>query len=87
MVNILVTGSSGLIGSEAVRYFDGLGHHVHGMDNNMRREFFGPQGDTLWNLAHLREVTRQFKHHDIDIRDREAVMRQVKALEARLARG
>jgi CDP-paratose 2-epimerase len=74
MVNILVTGSSGLIGSEAVRHFDGLGHHVHGMDNNMRREFFGPQGDTSWNLSHLKQVTRRFTHHDIDIRDREAVM-------------
>ena len=74
MVNILVTGSSGLIGSEAVRHFDGLGHHVHGMDNNMRREFFGPQGDTSWNLSHLKQVTRRFTHHDTDIRDREAVM-------------
>jgi len=45
-----VTGSSGLIGSEAVEYFDRQGYCVVGMDNNMRRAFFGPQGDTLWNL-------------------------------------
>jgi CDP-paratose 2-epimerase len=69
-----VTGSSGLIGSEAVRYFDGLGHEVHGIDNNMRRDFFGPQGDTTWNLSRLKQSTRKFSHHDIDIRDRDAVM-------------
>ena len=43
---ILVTGSSGLIGSEAVEYFDRQGHTVIGVDNNMRREFFGTPGDT-----------------------------------------
>ena len=46
-VKVLVTGSSGLIGSEAVEYFDRQGHDVTGVDNNMRRVFFGPQGDTL----------------------------------------
>ena len=51
--NILVTGSSGLIGSEAVEYFDRQGHSVIGVDNNMRAEFFGPPGDTLWNLERL----------------------------------
>lgn len=72
---ILVTGSSGLIGSEAVEYFDRQGHAVHGVDNNMRREFFGPPGDTTWNLARLRGMTRHFTHHDLDIRDRERVFR------------
>jgi len=66
---ILVTGSSGLIGSEAVEYFDRQGHCVVGMDNNMRSVFFGPQGDTLWNLERLRSVTRNFISHDLDIRD------------------
>ncbi len=66
---VLVTGSSGLIGSEAVEYFDRQGHCVVGMDNNMRRAFFGPQGDTLWNLERLRSVTRSFVPLDIDIRD------------------
>jgi CDP-paratose 2-epimerase len=70
---ILVTGSSGLIGSEAVEYFDRQGHCVIGMDNNMRRAFFGPQGDTSWNLERLRSVTRNFIPHDIDIRDAEKV--------------
>jgi CDP-paratose 2-epimerase len=70
---ILVTGSSGLIGSEAVEHFDSKGHVVHGLDNNMRREFFGEAGDTTWNLDRLRKVTKRFIHHQIDVRDRSAV--------------
>src|SRR5579862_2529698 len=71
--NVLVTGSSGLIGSEAVEYFDGQGHQVTGIDNNMRREFFGPAGDTTWNLERLKGATRSFSHIDLDLRDRERV--------------
>lgn len=67
---ILVTGSSGLIGSEAVEHFDRQGHNVVGADNNMRREFFGPAGDTLWNLKRLQTITKRFRHVDLDIRDR-----------------
>jgi CDP-paratose 2-epimerase len=72
--SVLVTGSSGLIGSEAVRFYDSLGWHVLGVDNNMRREFFGPQGDTTWNLNWLREQTSRFEHQALDIRDRQAVL-------------
>jgi CDP-paratose 2-epimerase len=72
-MNILVTGSSGLIGSEAVLYFDSLGHRVFGIDNNMRRVFFGPAGDTLWNLERLKSSTKRFQHAAIDIRDRAAI--------------
>jgi len=72
-VQILVTGSSGLIGSEAVEYFAGRGHHVHGVDNNMRGDFFGPQGDTKWRLRQLLDGVRNFTHHGVDIRDRAAV--------------
>ena len=72
--NILVTGSSGLIGSEAVEYFDRQGHRVMGADNNMRRVFFGPPGDTLWNLERLKQATRQFTPVPLDIRDRDGVM-------------
>src|ERR1700691_1548874 len=67
---VLVTGSSGLIGSEAVQYFDRQGHQVVGVDNNMRREFFGPGGDTSWNLERLIKTTSRFEHRDLDIRDR-----------------
>ena len=69
-MKVLITGSSGLIGSEAVAYYDRDGNEVHGVDNNMRREFFGPQGDTRWNLDRLRESTKKFTHHELDIRDR-----------------
>jgi CDP-paratose 2-epimerase len=71
---VLVTGSSGLVGSEAVAFFDERGWEVHGVDNNMRRSFFGPDGDTTWNLARLRQQTRHFTHHDVDIRAREAIL-------------
>jgi CDP-paratose 2-epimerase len=70
---VLITGSSGLIGSEAVEHFDRQGCKVHGVDNNMRRTFFGDPGDTTWNLDRLRKVTRNFTHHDLDIRDRIAM--------------
>lgn len=73
MKRVLVTGSSGLIGSEAVRYFDALGCSVTGIDNNMRRDFFGPQGDTSWNLRWLKEHTTCFRYENIDIRSRRAI--------------
>ncbi len=73
-MNICITGSSGLIGSEAVSYFDGCGHVVWGIDNNMRADFFGPGGDTTWNRDRLLATTRRFEHFDIDIRDRNAVL-------------
>jgi CDP-paratose 2-epimerase len=70
---VLITGCSGLIGSEAVEHFDRAGHMIIGIDNNMRREFFGDQGDTSWNLRRLQELTRTFTHYDADIRDRERI--------------
>lgn len=73
MRKILVTGSSGLIGSEAVMFYDSKSDEVHGIDNNMRRVFFGPQGDTTWNLNRLKVAAPRFVHHDIDIRDRGAL--------------
>jgi CDP-paratose 2-epimerase len=72
-MKVLVTGSSGLIGSEAVEYYDRAGHDVIGIDNNMRAEFFGTSGDTLWNLNRLKGITQKFEHHSIDIRDRQAL--------------
>ena len=72
--SVLVTGSNGLIGSEAVTWFDRLGWQVLGVDNNMRMVFFGPGGDTRWNLAWLKENTNDFLHVDLDIRDREGVL-------------
>lgn len=74
---ILVTGSSGLIGGEVAAHFDRLGWHVHGVDNNQRAVFFGPSGDTRWNQRRLAESLRSFTHHEIDIRDREGVLRLI----------
>lgn len=76
----LVTGSAGLIGSAAVRHFSALGWDVHGIDNNMRASFFGPDGDTTWNLERLRHDIPAYRHHVIDIRDRAEVMRVVEEL-------
>ena len=73
MQTVLVTGSSGLIGSEAVAYFDHKGWRVVGVDNNMRADFFGPKGDTTWNLARLKSSVKNFTHLSIDIRDRASV--------------
>src|SRR5882762_2096123 len=72
-LKVLVTGSAGLIGSEAVEFFDGLGFEVHGIDNNMRASFFGPSGDTTWNRQRLEATCKGYVHHDLDIRDREGV--------------
>lgn len=80
MRRALITGSSGLIGSEAVAFFDRLGWDVQGVDNNMRRDFFGPDGDTTWNLERLRSQTQHFSHHSIDIRDRAAILALVSEL-------
>jgi CDP-paratose 2-epimerase len=70
---LLVTGSSGLIGSEVVDYFCRLGWEVHGLDNNMRADFFGPGGDTRWNQRRLLATHKDFHHHELDMRDRPGV--------------
>lgn len=72
-MKVLVTGSSGLIGSEAVLHYDLEGHEVFGIDNNMRETFFGPKGDTSWNLERLKAATSRFRHVNMDIRDRDAL--------------
>ncbi len=79
-MRILVTGSSGLIGSEVVSHFDALGWEVHGIDNNMRADFFGPEGDTRWNQRRLQATCRRFRHHELDIRDRRGVLECVAEL-------
>ena len=72
-MRVLVTGSSGLIGSEAVGFFDQMGFDITGVDNNMRADFFGPKGDTTWNRRRLEETCRTFRHVQLDIRDRAAI--------------
>ena len=67
---LLVTGSNGLIGSEVVSCFALKGWDIFGIDNNMRADFFGPQGDTRWNQKRLTKRFSNFKHKELDIRDR-----------------
>ena len=73
-MKILVTGSSGLIGSEVCTFFAREGHAIHGVDNNQRAVFFGEQGDTRWNQQRLQETLSHFHHHELDIRDRNGVL-------------
>jgi CDP-paratose 2-epimerase len=80
MRKILVTGSSGLIGSEVCIHFEKNGYAVHGIDNNQRAIFFGQQGDTRWNQEKLKRSLTNFVHHEIDIRDRARVLDLIKSL-------
>jgi CDP-paratose 2-epimerase len=84
MKRLLVTGSSGLIGSEVVGYFCGLGWQVHGVDNNLRADFFGPGGDTRWNQRRLLATHQSFQHHELDIRDRAAVLAGLEQLKPQM---
>lgn len=67
----LVTGSAGLIGSEAAKFFAHQGLDVVGIDNNMRKEFFGEDACTLWNLSQLKSHCPHYVHYDFDCRDQE----------------
>ena len=76
---ILVTGSSGLIGSEVCLHFAKLGWQIHGVDNNQRAVFFGAQGDTRWNQNRIQtQLGSAFEHHELDIRDRQGVLKLMK---------
>ncbi len=81
MKKLLVTGSSGLIGSEVVEYFCREDWQVHGVDNNMRADFFGPGGDTRWNQQRLQAIHTNFRHHELDIRDRFGVNQLLETLQ------
>ena len=74
MKKLLVTGSSGLIGSEVCIHFAQLGWEIHGVDNNQRAVFFGPSGDTRWNQSRLASKIENFVHHEVDIRDRQGII-------------
>jgi CDP-paratose 2-epimerase len=69
----IVTGASGLVGSETVRFLEAQGLDVVGMDNNMRRYFFGADGDVSWKTRELVATLRRYRHTDIDVRDAAAV--------------
>lgn len=77
---LIVTGSSGLIGSEVVEKFCQDGWQVYGIDNNMRADFFGEGGDTRWNQQRLQNSYDNFHHVEIDIRDRAAVLETIQEI-------
>ena len=77
---LLVTGSSGLIGSEVVSHFAATGWRVVGVDNNQRADFFGPRGDTRWNQRRLVAAWPTFSHTELDIRERSGVLRLLEEL-------
>ncbi len=79
-MRVLVTGSSGLIGSEIVTFLAREGCEVHGLDSNQRAVFFGAQGDTRWNRERLQREVPAFHHHDVDIRNRGGVLELVETL-------
>ena len=70
---VIVTGSSGLIGSETARFFHGKGFDVIGIDNDMRSYFFGKDASTAWNTERLQAALPRFRHHAMDIRDADAM--------------
>src|SRR3954465_8438920 len=70
----LITGSSGLIGSEVFIDFNRRGFEIHGVDNNQRAVFFGPSGDTRWNQRRLESKLQHFHHHEMDVRNRDAAL-------------
>ena len=74
---VLVTGSCGSIGSEVCLHFHQAGYSVLGIDNNQRAVFFRPEGDTFWSLQRLRQTVAGYEHYEIDIRDREGILRLV----------
>ena len=70
----LITGSAGLIGSQAALHFAGLGLDVVGVDNDMRRVFFGDDSSTAWMVGQLHsQLGPTYRHHDLDIRDRDGI--------------
>ena len=70
---IVITGSAGLIGSEASRYFASQGYDIVGIDNDLRAKFFGSEASTSWAAAKLKEELGSYTHQSIDIRDKESI--------------
>ena len=71
----LITGAAGLIGAEAVAFFAARGYDVVGIDNDMRRYFFGDEGSTAWRQDDLQQRVKGYRHVDDDIRDADAMAR------------
>jgi len=82
----IITGSGGLIGSEASEFFASQGMHVVGIDNNMRQEFFGVEASTNWNVQRLQQsLGKNYTHFEADIRDSEAIDRIFKGFAGQIS--
>jgi CDP-paratose 2-epimerase len=81
---VIITGSAGLIGSEAVSFFSAKGHDVIGIDNDMRSVFFGEDASTDWNRRRLLEAHPSYRHHCLDIRDSKGIEALFQANEVEL---
>ena len=66
---VIVTGSTGLVGSESVNFFCEKGFDVVGIDNNLRKYFFGKDASTAWIKKKLLQKNKKYKHYNIDIRN------------------
>ena len=73
MKNLIVTGSGGLIGTSVCHYFSKKGFYVYGIDNDMRKRFFGNEASVRRNIDFLKTDLKNYHHYDIDIRDRQRV--------------
>src|SRR5215471_15029648 len=73
MTVAIVTGSGGLIGAQAAKLFAERGLYVVGIDNDMRRHFFGEEASTAWQSSLLQRSLRNYAHQSVDIRDADAI--------------
>lgn len=73
MNTVIITGSAGLVGSESVKFFCEKGFNVVGIDNDLRKYFFGEEASTSWTLQELTKTYANFKNEIIDIRDYENI--------------
>ena len=73
MAVAIITGSAGLIGAEAARFFAKKGLDIVGIGNDMRRQFFGEEASTAWHRERLEAELKTYRHYDIDIRNASGV--------------
>ena len=74
-MSVIITGSAGLVGSEATSYFSLLGFQVVGIDNDMRAKFFGAEASTAWQREQLKRDIPGYTHYDVDIRNEQEICR------------
>lgn len=82
---VIITGSGGLIGSEAAKFYHEQGYDVVGIDNDMRSYFFGETASVNWNIEKLKENYPNYRHHNIDIRDFEAISKIFSAIKGNIS--